>query len=156
MKVTVDDLYALHVAPYKGYGEDSVLAGETPQPLNARDGPQPQPVVRTHPVSGRKALYLCEREQLDWRHGPFVGMEPGVRGGGRDLLYALMAHYTQPAFTYAHHWDQGDLVVYDNRCTVHSATWFDTARYARDMWRTTVWGNPGAYYEGEARSWEAA
>ena len=156
MKAKVEDLYALHVAPYKGYGEDSVLAGEEPQSLNAKDGPQPQPVVRVHPVSGRKALYLCEREQLDWRNGPFVGMEPGVHGAGRDLLYELMAHYTQPAFTYAHHWDQGDVVIYDNRCTIHTATWFDSERHGRDMWRTTVWGNPGAYYEGEARSWEAA
>ena len=79
--------------------------------------PQPQPVVRVHPVSGRKALYLCEREQMDWINGPFAGMEPGVKGEAARLLYRLMHHFTQPALTYAHHWDQGDLVVYDNRCT---------------------------------------
>jgi taurine dioxygenase len=156
MKARVDNLLALHVAPFKGYGEDAVMNGEEPQALTEKDGPQAQPVVRVHPVTGRKALYLCEREQIDWRNGPFVGMEPGIAGDGRDLLYALMEHYTQPAFTYAHHWDQGDLVIYDNRCTIHSATWFDAEHVARDMWRTTVWGNPGPYYDGEVRSWEAA
>ncbi len=95
-------------------------------------------MVRCHPVSGRKALYLCEREQMDWSHGPFAGMEPGVDGEAARLLYRLMHHFTQPALTYAHHWDQGDLVIYDNRCTIHSATWFDATRYNRDMWRTTV------------------
>jgi len=156
LKAQVENLLALHVAPFKGYGEDAVMAGDPPQPLTEKDGPQAQPVVRTHPVTGRKALYLCEREQIDWRNGPFVGMEPGIEGEGKELLYRLMEHFTQPAFTYAHHWDQGDVVIYDNRCTIHSATWFDAENVRRDMWRTTVWGNPGAYYDGEARSWEAA
>ena len=50
----------------------------------------------------------------------------------------------------------GDVVIYDNRCTIHSATWFDAEKVDRVMWRTTVWGNPGPYYDGEARSWEVA
>jgi taurine dioxygenase len=151
-----EKLMALHVAPFKGYGEDAVINGESPQKLTERDGPQAQPVVRLHPVTGRKALYLCEREQIDWRNGPFVGMEPGIHGDGAALLYELMTHFTQPAFTYAHHWDQGDLVIYDNRCTIHSATWFDTQMHGRVMWLTTVWGNPGPAYDGEQRSWETA
>ena len=93
---------------------------------------------------------------MDWINGPFAGMEPGVKGEAARLLYRLMHHFTQPALTYAHHWDKGDLVVYDNRCTIHSATWFDAAKHNRDMWRTTVWGNPGPFYDGEARSWEGA
>ncbi len=149
-----ENLVGIHVAPFKGHGEDDVREGREPQVLNERDGPQPQPVVRVHPVSGRKALYLCEREQMDWIHGPFADMEPGVDGEAARLLYRLMRHFTQSALTYAHHWDQGDLVIYDNRCTIHSATWFDAAKHNRDMWRTTVWGNPGPFYDGEARSWE--
>ena len=120
-----ENLVGIHVAPFKGHGEDDAREGREPQVLNERDGPQPQPVVRVHPVSGRKALYLCEREQMDWINGPFAGMEPGVKGEAARLLYRLMHHFTQPALTYAHHWDKGDLVVYDNRCTIHSATWFD-------------------------------
>ena len=42
---------------------------------------------------------------------------------------------------------------WDNRCLVHAATWFDAVRYERVMWRTTVHGNPGAFYAGEHKSW---
>jgi taurine dioxygenase len=54
-----------------------------------------------------------------------------------------------------HEWTPGDLVVWDNRCTSHAATWFDAAKEARVMWRTTVSGNPGPAYAGEAKSWLA-
>jgi len=106
-----------------------------------------------HPVTGRRGLYLCEYGQMDWLEGPLVGLEPGPAGEGAQLLDALMAHLTQSRFVYMHVWSAGDLVVWDNRCTVHAATWFDAAREARIMWRTTVSGNPGAGYAGERRSW---
>ncbi|MSP82429.1 MAG: TauD/TfdA family dioxygenase [Alphaproteobacteria bacterium] len=156
LKARVEGMQGLHVAPFRGYGEDEVRAGKTPQPLGPRDGPQPQPIVRVHPVTGRKALYLCEQEQMDWINGPIVGLEPGVDGAGARLLYALMIHYTRPEFVYVKAWSAGDMVIYDNRSTIHTATWFDAERHGRVMWRTTVWGNPGAAYAGEARSWEAA
>ena len=156
LKAIADELQGIHVAPFKGYGEDEIEAGKPLQVLNERDGPQPQPVVRIHPVTGKKALYLCEREQMDWVHGPFVGMEPGLHGDGAKLLYELMTTFTADAFTYAHDWDASDLVIYDNRCLIHTATWFDAQNVGRVMWRTTVWGNPGPLYEGEQRSWEAA
>jgi taurine dioxygenase len=155
LKARIEGLQGLHVAPFRGYGEDEVRAGKKPQPLGPRDGPQPQPIVRVHPVTGRPALYLCEQEQMDWIDGPIVGLEPGVDGEGARLLYALMSHYTRPEFVYVHEWSPGDLVIYDNRSTIHTATWFDAERHGRVMWRTTVWGNPGAAYEGESRSWEA-
>ena len=66
-----------------------------------------------------------------------------------------MAHYTKPEFTYAHDWDQGDLIVYDNRTSIHAATWYDADRHERLMWRTTVRGHSGAEYAGEKRSWIA-
>lgn len=156
LKEKVEHLEGLHVAPFRGHGEEDVRAGRPPLELNEKDGPQPQPVARVHPVTGEKALYLCERGQMDWIDGPIVGMEPGVDGEGARLLYELMEHYTRPEFVYAHEWEEGDLVIHDNRCTIHCATWFDAQRYGRVMWRTTVWGNPGPLYEGERRSWEAA
>ncbi len=156
LKAVADDLHGLHVAPFTGHGEDDVVQGRPRKPLNEKDGPVAQPVVRLHPETGRKALYLCEREQMDWVRGPFVGMEPGPGGEGARLLYRLMEHFTRDRFTYAHEWDRGDLIVYDNRCLIHSATWFDAQAVSRDMWRTTVWGNPGPSYRGEARSWETA
>ena len=134
----------------------AVRAGETPMELGPGDQPQRQPVVRIHPETGANSLYLCEAGQMDWIDGPFVGMEPGPDGEGAKLLYKLMAHYTRPEFVYAHDWDKGDLVIYDNRTLIHAATWFDTAQHQRLMWRTTVSGNPGAEYAGEAKSWVVA
>ena len=69
------------------------------------------------------------------------------------LLLAIFEHQEQPRFQYVHHWRVGDLIMWDNRCTVHAATWFDAAHEARIMWRTTVSGNPGPLYAGEPRSW---
>ena len=149
----VESLEGLHVKPGAGRSEQAVRAGETPHPLKPHERPQRQPVVRVHPVTGEKALYLCEAGQMDWIEGPFVGMERGPDGDGAKLLYEIMAHYTRPEFVYAHEWEAGDLVIYDNRCTIHAATWFDADRHDRVMWRTTVHGNPGALYAGERKSW---
>jgi len=68
----------------------------------------------------------------------------------------LMSHLTQREFVYVHEWTPGDLVVWDNRCLVHAATWFDADHERRLMWRTTVSGNPGPAYAGEKKSWIAA
>ena len=155
LKERIEDLEGLHVYPFWGRSEEEVRAGVTPRPLAPHEQPQRQPVVREHPVTGKRALYLCESGQMDWIVGPFAGMEPGPDGEGAALLYELMTHYTQPRFTYAHEWENGDLIAYDNRCLAHCATWFDADRYERLMWRTTVWGNPGPLYAGEARSWVA-
>ncbi|MEL0020549.1 MAG: TauD/TfdA family dioxygenase [Rickettsiales bacterium] len=156
LKGTVEGLVGIHAKPGVGRGEFAVRAGETPQPLGPGDQPQRQPVVRVHPTTGVKSLYLCEAGQMDWIDGPFVGMEPGPDGAGGKLLYELMAHFTRPEFVYAHEWDAGDLVIYDNRTLIHAATWFDAEEHQRLMWRTTVSGNPGAAYAGEAKSWLAA
>ncbi len=153
MKERLEGVDGLHVIPRVGRSEKAVRAGETPQPLAPHQRPQPQPLVRVHPVTGRPALYLCEGGQMDWVEGPIVGMQPGPDGDGAELLYEIMAHLTQPEFTYAHEWRRGDLVIYDNRSTLHSATWFDAAHHDRVMWRTTVHGNPGPEYAGEHKSW---
>lgn len=153
MKARIEDLEGLHIIPGSGRAEYAVRAGETPRELEPREAPQRQPVVRVHPVTGQKALYLCEAGQMDWVEGPLIDMEPGIHGDGAKLLYELMEHFTQPCFAYAHEWEAGDLIVYDNRCTIHSATWFDAEQHDRVMWRTTVWGNPGPLYDGEERSW---
>lgn len=153
LKAKVDGLQGLHCRPGTARSREGALAGRTDieQPPTARS--QPQPVVRRHPVTGKPALYLCEWGQMDWVDGPFVGLQPGPHGEGAALLDELMAHYTRPEFVYAHEWTEGDLVVWDNRCLVHAATWYDGDNEQRMMWRTTVRGNPGAIYDGEARSW---
>ena len=74
------------------------------------------PVVRTHPATGRKALYV--NRLMTWN---IVGMPDAE---SRDLLNALFDHIEQEAFIYAHKWRPGDLVLWDNRCTLHARTDF--------------------------------
>jgi taurine dioxygenase len=153
LKARVDMLEGLHAPSSAKRTRDAVLAGETPRPLAPHEQSQRQPVARVHPVTGKRALYLCEFGQMDWLEGPFLGMQPGPNGDGAALLFELMAHLTQPQFVYVHEWTRGDLVVWDNRCLVHAATWFDADKEERVMWRTTVSGNPGPAYAGERKSW---
>ncbi len=155
LKKRIESLEGIHAQPGTGRSRDAVLKGETPKPAASHEQPQRQPVVRIHPTTGKPALYICEWGQMDWIDGPFVGMEPGLNGDGARLLDELMSHFTRPEFVYVHEWTQGDLLVWDNRCLIHSATWFDAATEQRVMWRTTVRGNPGAEYAGEKRSWIA-
>jgi taurine dioxygenase len=156
MKADIGGLEGLHVGSRANRTRQAVLAGEAPRALQPHERPQRQPVVRVHPVTGRRALYLCEFGQMDWLEGPILGMEPGPEGKGGALLMELMSHMTQPDFVYVHEWTAGDLVVWDNRCLVHAATWFDAEKEHRVMWRTTVSGNPGPAYAGERKSWVAA
>ena len=156
LKARVDGLDGLHVSMSAKRSRDSVLSGEAPRPLGPHEQPQRQPLVRVHPVTGRRALYLCEYGQMDWLEGPIAGLRPGPDGDGAELLFDLMSHLTQREFVYVHEWTPGDLVVWDNRCLVHAATWFDADHERRLMWRTTVSGNPGPAYAGEKKSWIAA
>jgi alpha-ketoglutarate-dependent taurine dioxygenase len=68
--------------------------------------------------------------------------------GHRTRRRSRASRRTRPEFVYVHEWTRGDLVIWDNRCLVHAATWFDAEKAARLMWRTTVSGNPGATYAG--------
>jgi len=149
----IEGLQGLHALLGTGRSEQARLQNDTVQALLTHQQSQPQPLVRTHPVTAKKALYLCENEQMDWLDGPIVGMQPGPVGDGAELIYELMTHFTSSAFTYAHDWKEGDLVIYDNRCLIHSATWYDDSSHDRLMWRTTVSGNPGPEYAGESPSW---
>ena len=71
------------------------------------------PLVRTHPETGRKSLYLNPN-----RMEQVVGLD---RAGSDRLLDTLIAHATQPRYQYRHVWRQGDIVIWDNRCTMHKA-----------------------------------
>ncbi|MEL7544862.1 MAG: TauD/TfdA family dioxygenase, partial [Pseudomonadota bacterium] len=152
-KARVDDLEGIHAMSWIGRRRQDVLVGVTPRSLLPHQRPQRQPLVRRHPVTGRKALYLCDSGQMDFADGPIVGLSPGPDGDGAALVDRLLRHVTAPRFVYAHHWQPGDLVIADNRSLLHAATWYDADRYSRLLWRTTVRGRPGAAYEGEARSW---
>ena len=80
----------------------------------ARTPPVTHPVVRTHPETGRKALYL-NPNRID-------RIADMALDEGDALLDALIAHATQPAFVHVHAWQPGDIVIWDNRCTMHRAS----------------------------------
>ncbi|MFI5375648.1 MAG: TauD/TfdA dioxygenase family protein [Candidatus Rokuibacteriota bacterium] len=87
------------------------------------------PLVRTIPRSGRRSLYLASHASriIDW---------PVPEG--RLLLRELIEHATQPRFVYRHQWQVGDLVIWDNRATMHRARPFDDALYRRELRRVTT------------------
>lgn len=92
--------------------------------------PVRQPLVRTHPVTGRKSLFLSAHG------GTILGWPvPEARAFLRDLA----EHATQKQFTYSHKWRPFDLVMWDNRATMHRVTRFDE-RQLRDLRRTTIAG----------------
>ena len=153
LKQRIAGLEGLHALLGTGRTLQAVRDGVEPLALMPHQLSQKQPLVRIHPVTGRPALFLCEHGQMDWLDGPIVGMEPGPDGEGAALLCELVAHCTREEYVYVHEWDAGDLVIYDNRCLLHCATWYDDQAFDRLMWRTTVHGNPGPEYAGETKSW---
>ncbi len=88
-----------------------------------------QPIVRTHPITGRKALYICP------------GMTTRVVGlsdeDSRSVLDALFAWIVRDEFVYSHEWRVGDCLLWDNACTMHKRDPFDS-QYERLMKRTTI------------------
>lgn len=90
------------------------------------------PVVRTHPVTGRKCLYVNE--------GFTVSLLGLPEDEGRDLLADLCAHAHKPEFTYRHEWRKGDLLMWDNCQTQHLAVGDYALPQRRLMHRTTVRG----------------
>ena len=90
------------------------------------------PLVRTHPETGRPSLYVGQ--------DVVCGIE-GMDAEGDALLAALNAHAIDPRFTYRHVWQPGDLLIWDNRSTMHCATPYDDQKYRRVMHRTTVAGD---------------
>ncbi|MGQ0677203.1 MAG: TauD/TfdA dioxygenase family protein, partial [Rhodospirillales bacterium] len=94
--------------------------------------PVRQRLVRTHPVTGRKSLFLASHI------GAIEGWPvPEARAFVRDLI----EHATQRQFVYAHKWRQNDLVMWDNRQTMHRVRRFADTSYVRDVRRTTVAGD---------------
>jgi len=89
----------------------------------------PQALVRTIPESGRKSLYVASHA------GSIQGMPDAE---ARALIDELIAYVSQRQFVYTHRWRPHDLVMWDNRCTMHRGTDFDDMRWVRDMRRTTV------------------
>jgi len=90
------------------------------------------PVVRTHPETGRKALFLGRR-----RNAYLMGLPLDE---SEALLDALWAHCTQPRYVWSQRWRIGDLVMWDNRCVIHHRDAFDPDS-RRLLYRTQVQGD---------------
>ena len=98
--------------------------------------PVAQPVVRVHPETGRKALYIGEKVKR------FDGM---TEEESRPLIDYLVRHATRPEFVYRHQWRKDDILAWDNRCTMHQALGDFDETQLRHMERTTVLGTPSGY-----------
>ena len=126
-KVLVEDLVCEHSLLYSR----GLLGFEVTPEERAMFRPVRQRLVRTHPVTGRKSLYLASHA------GTIVGWPMPE---ARALLRDLIEHATQPQFVYVHRWRQYDLVMWDNRQMMHRVRRFDEGEI-RDMRRTTVAGD---------------
>ena len=91
--------------------------------------PVPQMLVRIIPQNGRKSLYVASHA------GRIFGMADTE---GRALIDELIAHVTQRQFVHSHRWRPNEMVMWDNRCTMHRGTDFDDLRWVRDMRRVTL------------------
>lgn len=137
MKALLAPLRAVHSAT-RAYGTEGVFAKETEKRTMEiivspeADKTVSHPLVRTHPVTGRKALFVSPVYT--------VGIEGMTVKESYAILGFLFAHMTQEEFVYRHKWRQGMLLMWDNRCTVHFAEGgYDG--HLRVMHRTTVAGD---------------
>jgi alpha-ketoglutarate-dependent taurine dioxygenase len=116
------------------WGAGRRISGGSPLPdteLRERP-PVAHPLVRTHPETGKKALYLGN-------HSSHILGMPEAEGAA--LLDELLEHTTRQQFVYAHRWRRGDLVIWDNRCLLHRAVAnYEMSKYRRVLHRSVVRG----------------
>jgi alpha-ketoglutarate-dependent taurine dioxygenase len=96
----------------------------------------PQPLVRKHPISGRRALYVGSN--VPWR------VEGMPDDESAPLVTLLQEHSVRPELVYKHKWRPGDAIMWDNAISMHRATPFDVAHHRRIMHRTTIAGGIAA------------
>ncbi|HTR82850.1 MAG TPA: TauD/TfdA family dioxygenase [Reyranella sp.] len=133
MKKMIEPLHGIHTGRRKV--TDPNAAREREQA--AINPPIAQPLVRVHPETGRKALYIGEKVSR------LVGMTPEE---SKPIIDYLVKHATRPQFVYRHQWQQDDIVLWDNRCTMHIALGDYEEGEIRHLERTTVKGTPSGYY----------
>jgi taurine dioxygenase len=126
MKAKLEGLTAVH-----DLDASRMRAGEPPMSAAQRAAAPPveHPVVREHPETGRKILYLSQHVSH------FSNLE---RKESDALFRRLLDHSTQERFVFRHRWGARDVVMWDNRCTMHCATPYDAAAERRVIHRTVV------------------
>ncbi|HXC28447.1 MAG TPA: TauD/TfdA family dioxygenase [Stellaceae bacterium] len=128
-KVEVEPLVCLHSLRYS---REAIGFTELTQEEIAAFRPTRQRLVRSHPVTGRKSLFLAAHA------GEIEGW---TIPASRMFLRDLTEHATQREFVYSHEWRLHDLVMWDNRQTMHRARRFDDRNEVRDVRRTTLAGD---------------
>jgi taurine dioxygenase len=101
--------------------------------LKAQNPDVIHPLIRTHPADGRKALWVSTGTVKE-----VVGMP---NPAGLALVDELVEWATQDRFVYRHKWRVGDVLMWDNRCTLHTGTLYDDTKYVREMHRLWVKGD---------------
>jgi taurine dioxygenase len=130
MKRRIEGRRAIHNLDFsrtRRHGEEPMTAEQ-----KAKVPPVAHPIVRTHPQTGRKAVFLGDHAQ------EIEGMDYDE---GRALIEELNRLITPPDRVYTHTWRPRECMVWDNRCTLHRATGFDEARHVRVMRRCTINGD---------------
>jgi len=128
-KARIANLRAVHNLDFsrnRRHGEDPMTETQ-----KRERPPVDHPIVRTHPDTGRRCVYLGD-------HAEYIGGMPYDEG--RALIEELNAMIVHPDLTYQHCWTAGELLLWDNRCVLHKATAFDLATQGRVVRRCTVLG----------------
>jgi len=128
-KIRLATLRAVHNLDFsrtRRHGEDLMTEAQ-----KRERPPMDHPIIRTHPETGRKCVYLGD-------HAEYMLDMPYDRG--RALIEQLNAMIIHPDLVYEHHWTKGELLLWDNRCVLHRATAFDLATQGRVVRRCTVLG----------------
>ncbi len=138
MKAIVDGLDAIHdmTVARHSKGRDPADLAE----VRKRNPPIAHPMVRVHPETGKKALYVSEMTTTS-----IVGLTDEE---AEPILHFLYRHCVRPEFTYRHKWQVHDLLAWDNRCTMHLALSDYDIEIPRKLYRTTLLGEPSGYIVG--------
>lgn len=129
LKAQVEHLHCVHDASRNSAGELRMGFADITDPRHTVGAVHP--VVRTHPVTGKRCLFLGRRRNAYLPGQPLEESEA--------LLDALWAHATRPEFVWAQQWQLGDVILWDNRCTMHRRDSFDPST-RRLMYRTQITG----------------
>jgi alpha-ketoglutarate-dependent 2,4-dichlorophenoxyacetate dioxygenase len=125
LKAQLDGRIAYHAIAYSRARQGFAMS----EAENAALPPVPQAMVRHHAYSGRTSLYIASHV------GRIEGMDDAEAAA---LVDRLLAHATQPRFVHCHRWRVNDLVMWDDRCTLHRGRPYDDLRWPRDAQRATV------------------
>ena len=129
MKKTIEGLFAVH--DWARSREKSNERAATPEEIKAAP-PVEHPVVRTHPETGKKSLYIGNHSSH------ITNMDLAT---GEAILASLEKHATQSALIYRHKWQIDDVLMWDNRCTMHCVEPYDAAKEKRSVHRVVVKGD---------------